>query len=430
MWINVVKKIRYLIPLRYQWILDHGGFRRYFFNTGWLLGGQFISLLLSFFIGAWVARYFGPSNYGLVSFVVAFIGLFSFLNSLGLDSIIHRELVNHPDNQAKLLGTALRMRIYGAGLAFFVSGILAIFIGDSQLVKILIFFYSISFFFQAPLIISAFFYSQIRAKQVIKARLLAVFISSICKIILILLGGGVIWLLLIYILDSFWQSLFLIRFYRAQGLKLSTWNFDIKLSRHLWHDSWPLMLSSAAAFIYLRIDQVMIGWFMGRESVGIYAASVKLTEVFYFIPGIICGSLFSALVNARNTNKLVYRDRLRRLYFLLTILGLIISLVVTPLAGKFIDLIFGPEYLAATSILKIYIWSSIGLFLGTAISYQLTAENRTREIFVINLVAMIINIVLNIYLIPFLGLSGAAASTLLAYSFAPLWLLFRRVFNK
>ncbi len=230
------------------------------------------------------------------------------------------------------------------------------------------------------------------------------------------------WLIVIYVLDSVWQGLYLIKFYKEQGFKLAAWHFKPELARKLWHDSWPLMLSSAAAVIYLRIDQVMIGWLMGEAVVGIYAAGVKLTEVFYFIPGVICGSLFPAIVNARNTNEAVYRSRLKKLYLLLGVLGLIIAAATAFLASPFISFVFGSAYLAAVPVLQIYIWSSIGLFLGTVVFHQLTAENRTRQIFLINLAAMIINVGLNIYFIPRLGLVGAALATLIAYSVAPVWL--------
>ncbi len=182
------------------------------------------------------------------------------------------------------------------------------------------------------------------------------------------------------------------------------------------------MLSSAAAFIYLRIDQVMVGRMMGDSAVGIYAASVKLTEIFYFIPGVICGSLFPAIVNARKTGREVYQGRLRNLYFLIGVLGLLVATPIALLSGPLVNFIFGVDYLAAAPVLRLYIWSSLGLFLGSVVYNQLTVENRTREIFRINLLAMVINVGLNFYLIPRLGLIGAALATLAAYSVAPLWL--------
>jgi len=184
------------------------------------------------------------------------------------------------------------------------------------------------------------------------------------------------------------------------------------------------MLSSAAAFIYLRIDQVMVGRMMGQAAVGIYAAGVKITEVFYFLPGVICSSLFPAIVNARQLGADTYYRRLKNFYFLLGACGLLVAAPTALWARPIIRFIFGTPYLAAAPILQIYIWSSLGLFLGSGVNQQLTAENRTRTIFAVNLAAMLANIVLNLALIPALGLAGAALATLAAYSIVPLAMIF------
>jgi O-antigen/teichoic acid export membrane protein len=422
---KIFLKLERFVPEKWHRVLSHEGFKRYFANTGWMFFGQMFSLLVSFFIGAWIARYLGPKNYGIVSYVVAFVGLFGFISTLGVDGILNRELVSHPEKRDELMGTAFRLKLFGGGLAFIVAVVCAfMFSGADVFIRALIIMFSLSLFLQAPFVISIFFYSNVKAKENIKSQILAAIISSILKIILILSGAGVIWLLFIYTADSLWQVIFLLRSYRAQGLKISAWRFNTDLAKNLWRNSWPLMLSSAAAFIYLRIDQVMVGKIMGEEAVGIYAAGVKITEIFYFLPGIICGSLFPAIINARNTNKELYYRRLNFFYFLLGGLGLIIAIPIAFLAKPIISIIFGAEYLAAIPVLQIYVWSSVGLFLASAAGQQLVAENRSKMIFIISFFAMIINIILNIILIPKIGLIGAAIATLIAYFVTPIWMLF------
>ena len=66
----------------------------------------------------------------------------------------------------------------------------------------------------------------------------------------------------------------------------------------------------------------------------------------------------------------------------------------------------------------------ISLFLGTVVGHQLMAENRTRSVFLLNFIAMIVNVVLNLVFIPKLGLIGAAVATLIAYTTIPLIMLF------
>ena len=422
---NILRKLEKLLPEKQRWILGHEGFKRYFFNTGWMLAGQFFYLLLSFFVGAWIARYLGPEQYGLVSYIVAFVGVFSFLASLGIDGIISRELVSQPEKSSVLLGTAFRLRLIGGAIAAGLASLAAIFWGGSQRdISFLIALYSFTFLLQSPLVINIYFYSQVKARQAIKAQLAAVLLSSILKVVMILTGHGIIWLLYIYTADYVWQGLFLLYLYRRQGGQVSAWRFDRALAASVWRDSWPLMISAAAVAVYLRIDQVLLGRLMNEAAVGIYSAGVKLSEVFYFVPGVICVSLFPAIVNGRKAGPAAYRHRLRNFYLLLGLLGVMIAATVSLLAKNIIGFVFGSAYQAAAPVLALYTWSSVGLFLGTGVTHQLMAENRVKEVMAINSAAMAINIALNLYLIPRLGLSGAALASLISYSFPPLWLFF------
>lgn len=413
-----------ITPEKYRWLFSHDGVKRYFANTGWLFFGQLLYLLLSFFVGAWIARYLGPNNYGIVSYAVAFVGLFGFVAALGIDGVLKRELIDKPERHNELMGTGFCLKLLGGALAFLLAvGASFFFSRGSGLIQALIVLLALNFFLQTPFIISNFLYAQVKAKRAIQAQLAAALISSLLKVVLILTGGGVIWLIIIYVLDAIWQAIFLVYFYKKEKYQISAWRFQSSLAKSLWRDSWPLMLSAAASYIYLRIDQVMVGQIMGEQAVGIYAAGVKLTEVFYFIPGVICGSLFTAIVNAKKTGANVYFGRLKHLYFLLFALALLVAIPIALLAKPIITLVFGVSYLASVPVLQLYIWSSLGLFVGSGVSHQLMAENRTKAIFWLNFGAMILNVALNIFLIPRLGLAGAALASLFAYLVSPLWLI-------
>lgn len=418
---KVLKTCQHFVPAKWHWIFEHQGVKRYFTNTSWLLLGQMFSLLLSFFIGTWVARYFGPEKYGIVNYVLSFVGLFAFIVTLGTDGILNRELVIHPEKRDELLGTSFWLRFFGGLGAFLMAVSVAYFFGEAGTSWFaLIVLYSLNFLLQAPYVVSNYFFSSVQAKKSIQAQLVVTLISSILKVILILKGGSIFLLLLIYTLDCLWQSIFLLLLYYKQGLSVSSWRFMPGLAKQLWSNSWPLMLSSATYFIYLRIDQVMIGRLMNETAVGLYAAAVRVTEVFYIIPTVICNSLFPAIINARQNNFKVFNRRLKYFYLLLLVASLFIALIVSLFAQPLILAIFGSEYLASVAILKIYVWSSIGLFLGLGINQQLTIENKTKTVFYINLITMVVNIALNVVLIPMIGLIGAAVATLISYSMTPL----------
>lgn len=418
---NLIKKIT---PIRWHWALEHEGYKRYFANTSWMFFGQMFSLLVSFFIGAWIARYLGPENYGVLSYSIAFVGLFGFIASLGVDGILSRELIKTPEKRDELLGTAFRLKLIGGTIAFCLAIVSVVIFQTDPLIKLLVILLSFSFITQSIGIIGSYFNAEVKAKNNVKAMLVAMVISSLLKILIILSGKGVIWLVIVFVLDSLWQGIGLIKAYRNYGLKIKDWKFNKNLSKEILKNSWPLMLASAAGFISLKIDQVMIGSMLNNHEVGIYAAAVKLVEVWYFIPGIICGSLFPAIINAKKTSVEMYRKRLKNFYILMFIIPVVMAIPITLLAKPIIQVLFGGGYFESIIILKIYIWSSIGLFLSMAVSQYLMSENLVKTIFWLNLCAMIINIILNFIFIPIFGIKGSAYATLISYAILPFGVCF------
>jgi O-antigen/teichoic acid export membrane protein len=413
---NLIKKIT---PVRWHWALDHDGYKRYFANMSWMFGGQMFSLAVSFFIGAWIARYLGPENYGVLSYSIAFVGLFGFIASLGVDGILNRDLIQTPERRDELLGTTFRLKLIGGALAFSLAVLFVLIIEADPLVKILVTLFSFSFISQSIGIIGIYFNAEVKAKNNVKAQLFAMIISSILKVLVILLGKGVIWFVIVFVLDSVWQGIGLLRAYNNFGLKIGNWKFDKTLAKNLLTNSWPLMLASAAGLIYLKIDQVLIGQMLGNREVGIYTAAVKLVEVWYFIPGIICTALFPAVLNAKKTSEEMYRRRLKNFYILMFLIPFLIAIPISLLAKPIIQILFGNGYLESVTILRIYVWSSIGLFLANTFNYYLMSENLTKIIFWLNFFTMILNIILNLIFITIFGLVGSAYATLFSYLIIP-----------
>ena len=114
---------------------------------------------------------------------------------------------------------------------------------------------------------------------------------------------------------------------------------------------------------------------------------------------------------------------LKKLSLLLLSLAIIISLSMTVLSSFFIHLIYGQAFMGASIILQIYVWSSVGTFLGVLASNYLITENNQKTLIFMTFIPMIINVILNILWIPKYGIVGSAYATLISYSFGPLTLL-------
>jgi O-antigen/teichoic acid export membrane protein len=168
----------------------------------------------------------------------------------------------------------------------------------------------------------------------------------------------------------------------------------------------------------MRIDQVMLGEMIGAQAVGLYAAAVKLAELWSFVPGAITISVFPSIIAAKNTGVEMYGKRMQQLYDLMALLSIGIAVVITILSREVMGFLYGSAFIEASSTLMVYIWSGVATFLGIASSQFLTAENLTRISLYRTLIGMILNVLLNLLLIPSMGIVGAAVATLISYTAA------------
>ena len=193
---------------------------------------------------------------------------------------------------------------------------------------------------------------------------------------------------------------------------------------NLLKDSWPLILSGLVIAIYTKIDQVMIKNMLDSKELGYYAAAVRLSEAWYFIPVALTNSIFPAIVNAKKVSNKFYFNRMQKLYDILAWMAIAIAVPVSIFSKDIINIIFGNEFQSAAPVLTIYIWAGVAVFLGVASSKYLITENFTKLSFFRTFIGMIFNVILNLILIPKYGIVGAAVATLVSYSVATFSLIF------
>jgi len=400
--------------------IHSSGFKRYFVNTSWLMGYRVLSMLAALFVGVYVARYLGPEQFGLLSYAVSFVGLFTAIATLGIDSILIRNLLKTPEKSAILLGTAFCLKIIGAFamlLCIFVS--LRFMRNDFQTNK-LIAFIGCAVIFQALNVIDFYFQAQVKSKYVVLIQIFQLVISSVVKIVFVLISAPLVWFAGVYLLDSVILAFGLFALYRVLKGNIQGWKWDYTVAKKMLIDSWPLILSGIAISVYLKIGQVMIKEMLDAKQVGLYAAAARLSEAWYFIPVAVASSVFPAIINAKLKSEDLYYQRLQRLYNLMVIIALVIALPVTFFSPWIIGILYGDEFLPAAIVLSIHIWTGVFVFLGVASGKWLLTENYMGKNMYRTILGMIVNIAANFTLIPRYGIYGAAVSALMAQASADL----------
>jgi len=387
-------------------------------NINWLTVEKIFNMMISLFIGVWVARYLGPDKYGVMNYAVAFVALFSPLSRLGLDSIVVRNIVQNPEKKDEYLGTTLVLK-FGGSVALFglVLFLITFFKTDHPKTQLYVLIIAFGYIFKSIDTINLWFQSQIQSKYTVFSRSGSLFLVSLLKIAFILTHSPLTAFIWAITIDTIMTAVFLFFFYQAKGfLSLFHWKIKIPVVKDLLKDSWPLILSSIAIIIYMRIDQVMLGTMLNSSALGIYSAAVKISEKWYFIPTIISLSVFPSIINTKKKSEGKYLDRLQKLYDFFTWFSICFALLITLFSKSIILFLYGQDYSQASSVLSVHIWAGVFVFLGIASRRYLIIENATKITFFRTFSGALSNVILNVILIPIYGIMGAAYATLVSYA--------------
>lgn len=387
-------------------------------NIGWLLVDRILRMGVGLVVGVWLARYLGSVQFGLFSYAIAFVTLFSAFSTLGIESIVIRDLVRDPACKQETLGTAFALRIGGA-IVMYCLAVGGIFLLRSDdLTRTAVAIIAIGGFFQAFDTIDYWFQSQVQSKFTVYAKNSAFLLITLLRILLLVAKAPLIAFVLAAVAEALLGALGLMFFYNLKAGGMRSWRFSFERAKQLLANGWLLMLSGLVITLYMRIDQVMLGQMMGDHEVGIYSAAVRISEVWYFIPLAIVSSVFPSIVQTKTISAEVYSQRMQKLLTLMALLGYAVALLATFLSNRIVDFVFGSQYDGAGLSLMLLCWAGLFVSLGVARESWLITEGLMKFSFATTALGAICNIALNIVLIPRHGAGGAAIASLVSYAVA------------
>ena len=382
---------------------------------------QIVRMSTGLLVGIWVARYLGPTQYGLFSYALAFAALFGSIAKLGLDNIVVRDLVHEPHQKNALMGTAFRLKLFGAVAMLGVIAVAIQFTTNDAITNLYIFIIASGAIFQSVEVVDFYFQSRVLSNIISICKLTQLLVSSLIKIYLIVISADLFWFVLVSLIDQIMLAIALYVAYKRQNLGGFFNHFNWIVARKMLGDSWPLILSGLVIMIYMRIDQIMIREMLGEREVGVYTAAVRLSEIWYFIPVLITSSLFPSIINAKKVSNEKYSSRLQKIFTFLVWTSIFIALLVTLLGHWLVIIIYGGEYQEASQALMIHTWGGVFVALGVASASWYVTEDLQRYAFYRAASGALLNVLLNLVLIPKYGISGAAIATVIAQSMAALF---------
>jgi PST family polysaccharide transporter len=388
-------------------------------NFGWQSFDKIFRMGVGVFVSVMIVRYLGPDRFGMFSYALAFAGMFTSVAGLGLDGIVVREISKDLSRKDVILGTAFVMKLAGGAASFLIilAAIRVVKTHDFLLILITGIF-ALGLIFNSMDVVDFWFQSQIKAKYIVLARSSAFIASSVLKVIMVLGAASLVALSLATVSEAVLAAICLGIAYRLTGNPIRKWKPDRHLAKTLLWESWPLIISGFAVLIYMRIDQVMLGSMMDDRAVGIYAAAIKFSEVWYFIPTGISTSVFPLMVGYFRTDRALFFRKYQNIFNVMAGISVAIALVMTFSSTALVRTVYGRDFLASGPILAVHIWAGVFVFMGVAGTIWTMVNGYQKFALMAALAGLVSKIVLNLVMIPTHGTMGAAVSMVISQSIA------------
>ncbi len=380
-------------------------------NTVWIMGERIFQLALSLILSVLTARYLGPSDFGVISYMASIVTFLSPVAMLGLDSVLLKKIIENPEKEGVYLGSSLILRLLSSIMCSIV-GILFIYLTNpSDNIKIAIIAIQIlQLVFQSLQVFDIWFQRYLNSKNTSIAKVIGAIVVAIYRIYILVNSKSIIWFAFSNTLLSMVIGIVLLyKYYVSDSQKL---RFELSYGLDLLKESYHFIISGMIVVLYTQMDKIMIEQMLGSGEVGFYSTAISLCAFWGFIPGSIITSLKPSILEAL-PNKRLFLKRLKRLYSIIIWFSIIISIFICLFAKPIILVLYGEVYSPSIQVLQIAVWFEMFSVIGSARGVWIIAENKNKYVKYYLSIGAVVNLALNYILIPTIGINGAAIATVI-----------------
>lgn len=387
---------------------------RYAKNSAWMLAEYALKIISAIFVTIYVARYLGPEQFGTLSYALAIVAIFMAVSRLGMESILVRDIAKNPDQSQAYMSTAFGLMLLAAIAGLAIVSSLIYFIETDFNTQIYIWIIATGILFQTLLVIDYNFQAQVKAKYSSMAKSIALGLASFIKIYLVLIEADLFYFAIAYAIDHLIIGMILIFIHLHKKQYSFLKGFNRSLIKPLLKSAWPMVLSAAAFMLYAKTDQIMIRHFLDMHQLGLYAAAAKIFEGWVMIPFVLIISLMPLIVKLKKQNQNIYTKGIILLFRVFMITSVLVAILFYFIAESLINLLYGVEFKSSANVLVILMWAAVFTTVGTLTARYLVVEGKETKLLLMTVTGLIINFILNWFLIPVYEIEGAAFASLMS----------------
>jgi O-antigen/teichoic acid export membrane protein len=359
-----------------------------------------------------LTRYLGVSSYGDYIIVSVYVSLFAVLFDWGIPTMLARELprAEHPST---LVGNALALRLVIAVPVCLVAGALAFGIyggeGNNQARNGILIALPIILAVAVQSTLSPIFQVRLKMDRIAAAEISSQILGVIAVVLLVATDRGFYEFVLVTVLTSVTYAVLVYAF--ARRLARVSLSFDMLAWRRMLRVALPLGVAIVVGTIYFRADALILSVLKGSHDVGIYGVAYRIYEmtipfsIFFLAP--VFPLLSAAAVSAAGLTE--FSQLLQKSFDVMIVAAVLVVAASLPLAPDIIQIVAGNSFVDSTLPLRILMVGAALSFLASLFIFALIALDRQQKVLAVTLVALVINLALNLALIPSFSYTAAAA---------------------
>lgn len=405
---NLVKKFEY-------YLLKNNSVKQTIFkNTFWLILTEVIQKGIAFLVIVQLARYFGPVIYGKWMFALSFVTFFSVLADFGFSILMIKKIAIDKSKTSLYIDNIIAMKLVLGLFSLSLIFIVIQFLGKDQEMLKLVYFLGIYAILNT---FAVFFQSIFRANEKMQYETVVRIIQSLSLLALVTffvlnkssifaISYAYIGVALIGILFSL---IFTLRYFSKFFLKI-----NLKICKKILLEAWPFTLSAIFATIYFKIDTIFLSIMRSDLEVGIYSAAYTLIILTYLLPEFLTISIFPWFSRLFLEDSKALIEHFKKLFKYLFFLGLIVTVLAIVVAPFIINIVYGEQYESSIIIFQVLAITILLKYVNYSTGISLSSVNLQKERVKGQFITVIINVGINIILIPVIGIYGAVISTIIS----------------
>lgn len=390
-------------------------------NIFWLTLSRIAALVLLALAYFALFRYLGPFGSGQYQFVLSYVLLFSTVVDFGIQQLITKKISEQPEKTKEYFQNFFSFESFAALLLYCLLLVIAYFKHYDLAVFWAIAVAGLGMVANA---LTYPFLAVMAAFQDLRKVALINFLNSLVNITIIfsaiIFHRHIVFLasvqFLFGVLDLILYRHFVKKHLPNPQVLKAVFHFDLNLMKNFIKQGWPFALLVGFSAIYNRIDVVLISLIKGYTQTGYYTAAYKIFDLLGFFPSVVSYTLFPFFTGLM-AKKAVDEVRLNlEKYLRLMIAGALpMAAGGTLLSSKLINLVAGPGYAPAASVLAVLIWAPAILFIYIPVN-SIVISQLTLKAVLITGINVVINTVGNLILIPRYGIMASAVMTVVSES--------------